>query len=455
MRLFVCLLLVSLVGCGSKSEAPAAKAGVPLSIKNPEAESGKPVVEKDVSLSSPVVEQLIAKARSAVVSGQPSTAIEALSQAIGISSHESRLFRLRADVYVLMGKFANAKADFTLALNVDPNNAELLNVRGYFFMTRGLADEALKDLNKAIELDPSMFTAWNNRGLVSLANKNYTDAENDFQKAADTNRKYADALNNLGFTKYKLKKYDEAIVSLKAALKQNPDYTTAWNNCGLVYMAQEKHAEAVEAFNKTVSLAPTDARWLNHRRAALLKMERFDEAAADAQKIRWLAGLKQLTNQAMSNARSADAWVSRGNYLVQGSAYGAAVQDYSRALALAPANTDALNGRATAWLNTGEVRKAIADCDESLVSNPSNEAYSVRGDAWFQLKNYDQAVKDFESAQRFDETVAEAYKMRAQQLRKDGKTDLAKADEGKARQINAGLAGQLGSDESQPIPFPR
>lgn len=454
MRLIVCVLLVSLIGCGSKSETPANTAGIPLSIKNPETETQKPKVEKNVSLQPPAVEQLIARAKSAVVAGQPSGAIEALSQAIGISSKEARLFRLRADVYVLMGKFANAKADFTLALNLEPDNAELLNVRGYFLMTRGLLDEAMEDLTKAVELDKTMFTAWNNRGLVSLAKQDYAAAELDFQKAADANRKYADALNNLGFTRMKLKKYDQAITDLQAALKQNPEYTTAWNNCGLVYMAQEKYTEAVAAFNKTVSLAPTDARWLNHRRAALLKLERFDEAAADGQKIRWLAGLQQLTRHAMTNARSADAWISRGNYLVKGSEYGAAVQDFSRALALAPANTDALNGRATAWLNTGEARKAIADCDESLVTRPSNEAYSVRGDAWFQLQNFDQAVKDFESAQRFDDTVAEAYRLRAQQLRKDGKIDLAKADEGKARQINAGLAGQLGGDESQPIPFP-
>lgn len=454
MRLFTYVLLISLVGCGSKSETAPTAAGVPLSIKNPEAETQKQAVEKDVSLKNPAVDQLIAAAKNAVVSGQPSGAIEALSQAIGISSKEARLFRLRADVYVLMRQYANAKADFTLALNLEPNNPELLNVRGYFLMTRGLADEAMADLTKAVEVDPSMFTAWNNRGLVSLSKKNYSAAEADFQKAADANNKYADALNNLGFSKYKLKKYDEALVNLQAAIKQNPKYTTAWNNCGLVYMAQENFTEAIKAFDQTVALAPTDARWLNHRRAALLKLNRFEEAAADAQKIRWLAGLQQLTTNAVGNARSADAWITRGQYLVQGSQYGAAVQDFSRALALAPASTDALTGRAKAWLNTGEARKAISDCDESLVTNPTTEAYSVRGDAWFRLKNYDQAVRDFESAKRFDETVAAAYKNRAQQLRNDGKNELAKSDEAKAKQILAGLAGQLGGDETQPIPFP-
>ena len=36
MRILCCLLILTLAGCGSKSDAPA-KAGIPLSIKSPEA----------------------------------------------------------------------------------------------------------------------------------------------------------------------------------------------------------------------------------------------------------------------------------------------------------------------------------------------------------------------------------------------------------------------------------
>lgn len=457
MRHLCCFaILLFVVGCGSKSESTPQSAGIPLSINNPEQEkSSSQKIEKSPKLENPVIEQLVAKARAAVIAGQPPVAIEALSQAIGVAPQQSKLFRLRADVYALVGQLANARADYTLALNVDPNNADLLNVRGYFLMTQGLIDEAKADLSKAVELAPSLSPAWNNRGLVALAKKDYANAEADFTKAIEVDRKYADALNNRGFARLKQQKYDSALVDLKAAIKVDPKYTTAWNNCGLAYMAQEDYPSAVEAFNKTVSLAPTDVRWLNHRRAALLKLEKFEEAAADERKIRWLAGLNQLTQNAVANARSAKAWINRGSYLVQGSEFGAAVQDFSRALALAPGNTLALNGRAAAWLNTGEIQKAITDCDESLVSDPTNEAFSIRGDCWFALNDYDQAINDFEAAKRFDDTVAKAYLMRAQQLQTEGKKDQAHADREKARQITAGLAGELTEPDTQPMPFPK
>jgi len=459
----ILVLLVFSAGCGSKSGDQVASVGIPLAINSAAAvnnvatdisETTKPNASQ--SIANPAVEQLIQKAKAAVVAGRPSIAIEALSQAIGISSNESRLFRLRADVYVLMGENANAQVDFTLAVNLDPQNADLLNVRGYFLMSRGLSDQASADFNKAIQFDPKLAAAWNNRGLVALSKQDYAAAEADFSKAVELDRKYVDALNNRGFACMKLGRLDEALADLKGTIQLKPDYTTAWNNCGLVYMQQEDFPAAVEAFTKAVSLAPTDTRWLNHRRAAYLKMEKYEEANADAQQIRWLAGLNQLTQLAFAKSGTADVWIQRGNYLVEGSEFGAAVQDYSRALAIAPGNIQALNGRALAWLKTGEVRKSISDCDESLVSQSTPAAFSVRGDAWFSMKNYEQAVQDFEAAQRFDETVAAAYRHRAEERMQNGQLELAKADEHKARQITAALAGELNDANAgnSPVPFP-
>ncbi|MFY9253009.1 MAG: tetratricopeptide repeat protein [Fuerstiella sp.] len=462
-RISILTLLVFLAGCGSKTPEQAASVGIPLAINSAvatnnvsadAAATAKPTATQTVA--NPAVDQLIQKAKAAVVAGRPSVAIEALSQAIAVSPGDSKLFRLRADVYVLMGENANAQVDFNLAVSLDPQNAELLNVRGYFLMTRGLTDQACADFDKAIQFDPKLTAAWNNRGLVGLSRQNYAAAEADFNKAVELDRKYADGLNNRGFARMKQGKLDEALADLKATTELKPDYTTAWNNCGLTYLQQENYPAAIEAFSKAVSLAPTDTRWLNHRRAAYLKMEKYEEANKDAQQIRWLTGLNQLTQQAFAKAATPDVWIQRANYLVEGSEFGAAVQDYSRALAIAPGNINALNGRAYAWLKTGEVRKSIADCDESIVSKPTPAAYSVRGDAWFALQNYDQAVQDFEAAQRFDETVAAAYRHRADEREKSGNAELAKADTKKAEQITAALAGELGTatDGQAPAPFP-
>ena len=452
--LCVSLICLIFVGCGSDSaDGPSAAAPVTLSIPSPEAADAA-VKEDADAITNPVVEQLKNRARESVAAGEPGPAIEALSQAIGLAPQDSQLFHLRADVYVLLREFANAQADYSLAIQADPQNAQLYNVRGYFLMQQGAANDAIADFTKAIALDSQFAPAFNNRGLVRLAMQDYAAALDDFQQAVSLKRDYADALNNRGFTHMKLDDFTEALQDLKQVLKLNPDYTTAWNNCGLVYLKQEKYSDAAEAFSEAIRLAPFDTRWLGHRRTAYQKAGRFEDANADSRRIRWLAELTSLTNTAAGNG--AQGWIRRAEHLVEGEEFEAAVQDYGRALRLAPDSTTAMNGRAMAWLKAGDLPKAIADCDVSLVNQPTQTAYSIRGDAWLALGNYDQAIADLEAGQRFDSAVADAYRQRASQHRNDGNTELAEADQARAAEIEAALAGQLDTAEAgrQPLPFP-
>ena len=119
-------------------------------------DTSKPVAAPDLSDSviNPVVEQLFQKARQAARDGHSASAIEAVSQAIGIDPGDSRLFRLRGDIYTLVGEYANARADLALAIRNEPQNAELRNIRGYFLMSRGLQKEAVADFDKALQLNP-------------------------------------------------------------------------------------------------------------------------------------------------------------------------------------------------------------------------------------------------------------------------------------------------------------
>lgn len=460
IMLILPLLAATSVGCGSKSgEAPSTSVGVPLSINNPSekssANAGGEKADVNKQIANKAVEDLVTKARAAAANRQFSVAIEALSQAIGFAPNDSRLFRLRGDVYTGMGENANARADYSLAIQVDPNNAELYNVRGYFLMTHGVAGASVADFDKAIKLNPKLKAAWNNRGLVWLASKEYDKAIDDFAKAIEVDRKYADAWNNRGFAQLKAGRHEKAIADLKQAVTINPDYATAWTNTGLVYMQQEDFANAVKAFSQAVRLAPLDVRWVTYRRAALLKLERFEEASADAQKIQWLNELSQLTQHASDRAGDSAAWILRAAHLAEGTEYAAAVQDYSRALQLDPGNIEALHGRAFAFLQAGDLKKAIADCDESLIMQPLANAFSIRGDAWYALKQFDQAISDFESARRFDSVVADAYRQRAAEHKAAGRNDEAQADLDKAEQIANGLDGKLGSgNDEKPVPFP-
>jgi tetratricopeptide (TPR) repeat protein len=448
------LAAIGLSGCGSDSKTAETKsAGIPLSIsgsnqaKPPENATKLPTIEQYAQ----AVQQLIQRANTAVNSGKYSTAIESLSQAIGITAEDASLFRMRADVYALQGENANARADFSTAVRLSPSDPDLYNYRGYFLMSQGLNGEARADFDKAVELNPRHTAALNNRGLMTLAVQSFKEAEADFTRAIESDRKSADAWNNRGFARMKMEQYDAALKDIKQAIQLNENYVTAWNNCGLIAMQQKKYDEAEAAFSRAVELAPMDSRWLNHRRAARIKLNRFADAQRDAQTIEWLNEFNLLTQQASRNARDPEAWMLRGRHLMKGEHFEAAIQDFSRAISVKPGNPDALFARAVAWVKTGDIQKAMVDCDESLVTRPTQEAYSLRGDLWSRMENWDQAIEDFESARRFDEQVAVAYEMRSEKNRQAGDAAAAEADAAKSREIREAMLDKPGQPKTTNI----
>jgi tetratricopeptide (TPR) repeat protein len=427
-----------LSGCGSNSKtADSQSAGIPLSISGSNQSRPSAVAAKSPTIEqyAQAVQQLIQKANGAVNSGKYNIAIESLSQAIGITPEDASLFRMRADVYAMLGENANARADFSTAVRLAPSDPDIYNFRGYFLMSQGLNTEARADFDKAVELKPGHTAALNNRGLMSLTMQDFRAAEGDFTRAIESDRKSADAWNNRGFARLKMEQYDSALADIKQAIQLNEGYVTAWNNCGLIAMQQKNYEEAEKAFSRAVQLAPMDARWLNHRRAALIKQNRFADAQADAQTIQWLDELNLLSQQANRNARDPESWMLRGRHLLNGNRFEAAIQDFTRAIAVKPGNPEALFARAGAWVRAGDLQKAMVDCDESLVARPTQEAYSLRGDLWSKMENWDQAIADFESARRFDEQVAVAYEKRSEKHREAGAVAEAEADVDRARQI--------------------
>ncbi len=90
-------------------------------------------------------------------------------------------------------------------------------------------------------------------------------------------------------------------------------------------------------------------------------------------------------------------------------------------------------------MSKGDLQKAMMDCEQSLVSKPSLDAYSMRGELWLKLDNIDQALNDFESARRFDEQLAATYELRAAKAKESGDMERHNADMARAAEIREAL----------------
>lgn len=437
----LCAVTGVFLGCGSsESSSPeAGAAGVSLSINNPESNGGSQAVA-ETQAEQKAVDQLIKNANVFAARGMGAQAIEALGQGIGMNPGNSTLYRMRAKIYGAAGEYASAMADYSAAVRLSPQNAEIYNVRGFFLMARGESKRAEADFSKAVELNPEFSEAWNNRGLIFLAANKINKAVADFSQAIKTKDDYVDAHNNLGFAYYKGKKYDQAVSSLNRALQINPDYVNAYNNRGLVHLQTKNTGEAVNDFTEAIKRNRFNVQYYVSRRAALTSMNQKVAAQADGERIQWLTGLSTMSTRVARERSNPTVYINRGRYFEQAGEQEAAIVDYSSALKLNPANTNALVLRAAALNVIGRYDQAIADCDSALKFLDTPTAHSVRGDAWMKKGDLDRAIADFKLAERFDTSVAQAYLLRANKLEKAGDKAAAEEDRRMAKSLDPNVS---------------
>ena len=169
---------------------------------------------------------------------------------------------------------------------------------------------------------------------------------------------------------------------------------------------------------------------------ALEKLGQTEQAEADSQHIAWLLKLGRLNATVAQNPAAPDAYILRANHLADGGQTEIAMANFERAIEVAPESAAGLVGRAEWWFRQGDLQKTIDDATKALEKEPSHKALTLRGDAWFALGRYDEAIADFTTARRLDDAVAQAYFRRAQQRSQQGDTAGAQADLAMAQRLN-------------------
>ena len=144
--------------------------------------------------------------------------------------------------------------------------------------------------------------------------------------------------------------------------------------------------------------------------------------------INWLTDLARYSALAGQAPKDPARWVQRGNHLIEGSEFAAAKIDFERALKLNPKFTPAHIGQAHLLLQQGQHDAALAECETALKLEATEAGYSMRGDVYLKMGQYDRAIEDFAAAKRYDATVAEAFMLRSKQKREQGQAEQADAD---------------------------
>jgi len=432
----ICLAPFSLTGCGSEGQAE-----FPVhEVRSPSRAAEFDQVESKLTEA----DRLVRSATARIELKQIAQAVENLNAAIRLDAEHAEAYFQRAGIRADTGQDADALADYEKAIALAPSDTRFLNMKGLFLLTRQQYDQAEQEFTRAIQIDPDFTKAYNNRGLVGLSRSDFVTAARDFQQAISIDPQYVDAHNNLGFARYQSGEYGQALRAFNQALELSPQYVNAYSNRGMLLMKTEEFKQAAADFTKAIELDAGNEQHYRLRIAAWRALGREELAAADEQRMNWVRQLARIETRIRNAPDSAQGHIQRASHLARGGHTEVALTSFEKALELSPGNSEALTKRAEFWLQQGDARRAIADCNAALNSlnargEFSYQSISVRGDAWLLLGRFDEAISDFTAARRFDVTVAEAYYQRAVLRESQGDQPGAESDLATAEKIHPGI----------------
>ncbi len=160
---------------------------------------------------------------------------------------------------------------------------------------------------------------------------------------------------------------------------------------------------------------------------------RLGEAYLDKDDTQALAWYEQAlerieTQRALKEAAARAAW-NVAYTLSKENKHAACLPFLNRAVELNPDHAIAFNNRGTAYGNLKQYEQAIADYDRAIAFDPDYmAAYYNRGTAYGNLKQYEQAIADFDRAIKLDPNDAIAYNNRGTAYRNLKQRERAIAD---------------------------
>lgn len=362
-------------------------------------------------------------------------ALQKLNQALELDRNCAEACFQRAGILADTRKYdRQALNDYSRAVELKPNETRYHNMRGLFLLTRQQYDGAESDFTAALQSDPKYVQAWNNRGLVRLARGDYEAAIEDFSKAVEIDPTYADGFNNRGFAWFQAAVDANALRDFNRTIELKPDFVNAWNNRGMLYMKLRKYQAAADDFSEAIRLDDANIKHYQNRRLAYQQMGLTAQAEADADRIQWLLRLRQINVALSRDPSQPDAYIERANHFAEGGRHDVALASFEQAINVAPDRSKGWVSRARYWLQQGEPEKAIEDATRAIAVSQASDAefshtaFSIRGDACFQLGRFDEAIADYTRAKRIDPQVAQAYLKRAELRKRQGDSAGAQAD---------------------------
>jgi tetratricopeptide (TPR) repeat protein len=247
----------------------------------------------------------------------------------------------RGVIYYNKDNLEQAMSNLNKAIDADPKMAAAYLYRGLTYMKEEETDNAISDYNKAIELNPKMEEAYYVRGVARAAKKDIELALEDYNKAISINSNYVQAYLNRSIISLMKRDPEKAIADTCKVMDINSGLPAAYYIRGVAYANENNMQQAISDYDKAIKLDP------------LYVQAYLDRAFAYAN--------KEKAKMSQEDKNSPVAYINIGIGKLNIADYDQAISDCSKAIGLAPKNTNAYLSRARIYIMGNDYDKAWAD----------------------------------------------------------------------------------------------
>lgn len=412
-----------------------------------------------VELEPKNIDALNARANALSEIGQDDLALKDYARIIAVDPKFAFAYYNRAIILAARKDYAGAIADYTRAIEIAPFPAALNN-RGVAYFESKAHDNAIADYSRAIRMAPAP-DFFENRGNVYAAKGAafFDQARSDLAIARRMNPNSEGPHLQLGVVEYRARNYSKALASLESAVKietaldggRNMIVPEARYMRGLTLKALgraregqadidfarrvypdidtriEKRFVARDATVATGRAASSQAAQMAAEQCkagvslalaqridacgAMLAVQTTDAGRAEARFRRavyymalkdWAHAIADLRASTALNPKEPAGFAALADALVRSGDYAGGIAAQGRALELAPMNPGYWAQRCHMRARSGrELQGALSDCQHALELQPNADyLLGARAFAYLVLKNYAQAIADYDASLR-------------------------------------------------------
>jgi|GEM_PF-1542243 len=337
------------------------------------------------------------------------------------------------------GEYQNAVETFDTAIVDYPDFATAWAYMGFAFQKMEQYDDAIDAYDAALAVDPGYLFAWMSRSRASM-----DKSRKEIQGIIDKNEENVPTIasevvpvisqpyqtQNLFIVEKPVRdsvlllpaaekfllegETDKGISLLKQTISDNPENFDIWQTLGISYLNKKAYDAALAVFQTLIELDPARIDpWIGK---GIILMDKGDLIGAET----------LFTEASQYDPQDPRPWLYHAEVSIKQEEYLQALSSLNTAIELGTTGSEVMNKKGHILLNLGMLDEAQEAFKQAILYNPddtSASGYAAKGDAYYQLNRYEEALIALHKAVTIDPNLESAWLEMVQIYTEQGDTE--------------------------------